>query len=182
MVGVLHRVFGEARYIGLAILVAFLVLSAAVLSPHVGTIYQVALSDSFSVWNTTHFIGRLYGSLGTNFTLLAAVNTLVISMLLGLNIAMLVYYIRRRQMVVKDRHVQLTGIGGLVSGVLGVGCAACGSVIVTATAGLFGVPGLLLFLPLHGAEFGILAIALLLVSLYYITKRIEDPLICPTAN
>jgi hypothetical protein len=59
-----------------------------------------------------------------------------------------------------------------------VGCAACGSVILTAILATIGVGGLLLALPFKGAELGIIALGILFWSNYYLAKKINDPLVC----
>jgi len=67
-----------------------------------------------------------------------------------------------------------------VSGIFGVGCAACGSVIVSSLLLLVGAGGVLTILPFHGAEFGVLGIIFLWFSIYQLSKRIDDPLVCPS--
>ena len=59
-----------------------------------------------------------------------------------------------------------------------MGCAACGSVILTAFLGTIGAGGLLLLLPFHGAEFGIIGLLLLCASIRYLIKKIAEPLVC----
>jgi uncharacterized membrane protein len=66
----------------------------------------------------------------------------------------------------------------MISAVFGIGCAACGSVILTAILGIAGTGALLTWLPLHGLEFGVVGIILLSFSIYYLAKRINDPLVC----
>ena len=77
------------------------------------------------------------------------------------------------------RGTGLSSIGGLVSGIFGIGCAACGTFIFTSVLTLFGVGGILAYLPFGGEEFGFLGVGLLLYSLYTLTKKITDPLVCP---
>ena len=77
------------------------------------------------------------------------------------------------------KGVGVAGIGGLVSGVFGIGCAACGTFIFTSVLALFGVGGILAYLPFGGEEFGFLGVALLVYSVYSLTKKITDPLVCP---
>jgi hypothetical protein len=101
------------------------------------------------------------------------------SVLFGVNIALFTYYIRRRQSLQSSTGVQVAGIAGLVSSLFGIGCAACGSVIVTGLLGLFGASSLLLLLPFHGAEFGLLGLGLFVISIHYLSLRVDDPLVCP---
>jgi len=103
----------------------------------------------------------------------------VVAILFGINISLLTFYIRKRQVASKNKKVHLTSLGGFASAVLGIGCAACGSIVLSALLSTFGAGTLIVMLPLHGLEFGLVGIILLLFSNRYLIKRIEDPLICP---
>lgn len=178
MLGTLVKIFTQLRYVQVAVLVTVIVLSAAILYPNISIIWQVSTAADVSLLSKLHFIWSLYGLLFSNFTLIAAFNTVIISVLLGINIALLVYYIRRRQAGSRNTSGNAFGLTGAVAGVFGLGCAACGSVILTAFLTWFGLGGLLLLLPFHGAEFGILAIVLLGASISRLLKKIQDPLVC----
>ncbi|MBP6881244.1 MAG: hypothetical protein KBC35_01320 [Candidatus Pacebacteria bacterium] len=175
---VLKRVFGQLRYTMLASGIALLVLSGSLLLPNLGAITQVFGTDGIGIWAKLTFFVTLYGTLFTNFSLLSAFNLVLISFLFGINIALLVYYIRRQQIASANMTAHVTSIGGLVSGLLGIGCAACGSVILTALVGTFGASGFLILLPFHGAEFGLLGVVFLVISIRYLIRRINDPLVC----
>ncbi|MFT7644806.1 MAG: uncharacterized membrane protein YjfL (UPF0719 family) [Candidatus Paceibacteria bacterium] len=179
---VLRRVFRHVRYILGATGVAFTVLSAALLLPNLSIIIQVVFSGSVSFGTKISFVVSLYGSLFTNFTLLSAFFVVLTAVFFGINIALLTYYIRRRQIKNHNTTHHLSSIGGLLSAALGIGCVACGSVVLTSVFGLFGAGGLLLLLPFNGAEFGMLGILLLLFSIYYLIRKIQDPIVCPIKN
>ncbi|HBE90314.1 MAG TPA: hypothetical protein DDW41_03845 [Candidatus Andersenbacteria bacterium] len=119
----------------------------------------------------------LLGSIVTNFTLLSASYTIAIAILFGINVAMFVYFLRRRVDEVKQAGVA-TGLFGITSGVIGMGCAACGSFLLTSLLSFVGASGILAFLPLNGGEFGILGVALLGTSLYMTAKKIQNPAVC----
>jgi len=176
---VIKRVFRHVRYRVGAAGVAFMALSAALLLPNFSVLSQIFLSNSISLKVKISFLLSLYGSLFTNFTFWSASYLILVAVLFGINVALLTFYIRRRQEVSGDKTAHVASLGGMISAVLGIGCAACGSVVVTAVLGLFGGGGLLLLLPLKGAEFGILGVLLLLFSIRYLIKRIKDPLVCP---
>lgn len=101
----------------------------------------------------------------------------LISALFALNISLLIYYLA----LTKSR-VSKTDLGkssfGLVLGIIGVGCASCGSLFVLSLLTFLGVGGILSALPLHGEEFGIIGVLLLLYSNYSVMKKINDPLVC----
>jgi hypothetical protein len=120
----------------------------------------------------------MFGLLGTNLTTLSILALLVTSILFGVNLALLVFYIRKSQVVKGKKRLHLVSLGSLTSIILGVGCVACGSVILTALAATFGAGWLVSLLPLHGLEFLGLGMITLLVSIIYLIKKINDPLIC----
>lgn len=90
---------------------------------------------------------------------------------------MMIYFLKNKIKEEKRRVGGASGIVGLVSGVIGVGCAACGSFLITSLS-LVGATGLLTFLPLEGGEFGIIGIALLGYAVYQLAQKIINPLIC----
>jgi len=175
---VLGQVFRRAHYVLLASGVAFTLVSAALLLPNRPLIAQIFSSD-VALWSAKiTFLWSIYGSLQTNFSLLTGTYLLIVGVLFGINMALLVYYIRRRQSAARSTKAHLTNLGGMVSAIFGIGCAACGSVILTAVFGIAGTGALLAWLPLHGLEFGVVGIILLSVSIYYLARRIDEPLVC----
>lgn len=180
LLSVLVKVFSQFRYILIASLVAMLALSAAILLPNTAVILQVLQSQSIDLGAKLSFLGSMYGAFLTSFTFFSAFYTLALASLLGVNTALLTYYIRRRQKAVSNTGGHAAGVLGVISGVFGVGCAACGSVIITSLLVLVGAGGLLALLPFHGAEFGVLGIIFLSISIYQLGKRINDPLVCPS--
>lgn len=175
---VLGQVFRHVRYVIGATGVAFVVLSAALLLPNTSAIAQVLSSDSVNLYVKLSFIISLYGSLATNFNIISALSLLITAVLFGVNIGLLTYYIRRRQVKSRNTTAHLASVGGMVSAALGIGCAACGSIVLSAILSMFGAGSLILLLPLHGVEFGLVGIILLCFSIYYLMKRINDPLVC----
>ena len=180
LLSVLQRVYTQPFYIILTFLTAALTLSVLLLLPNQAVLFSVLLSPVVSVMSKVAFFVSLYGALGTNFTLFSATYTVIIAGLFGVNASLLWYYVAHaRRFSTADRSLTFTGVGGFVSGLFGIGCAACGTLIFSGLAQLFGIGWLLTYLPLHGAEFGLLGIGLLLVTTYSLAKRITNPLVCP---
>ena len=69
-------------------------------------------------------------------------------------------------------------MGGLVTGVFGIGCAACGTFVLTPLLIAVGAGGLIAFLPFGGEEFGVLSTGILGFSIFLTSKKIQDPLTC----
>lgn len=101
--------------------------------------------------------------------------TFLITLLFGINIAIIAYYIR-------DYRNKLTGITtstlGVILGVFGIGCASCGSLMLVAILSFLGIGTSLSFLPLGGRELGTLGVVLLVVSTYLLIRKIHKPSTC----
>lgn len=175
---VLKKVFTQGRYVALTTVLVFGVISFTVLLPNHYVIGQVLTSDSVGWVDKFYFVVSIYGSIATNFTILSAVHVFLLAILFGLNVSLLVYYIRKVKRVASTAKIHVANAGGLVSAALGIGCAACGSIILTTVLGMIGAGSLIAFLPFHGVEFGLLGILLLLWSTHYLIKHINNPLVC----
>lgn len=66
----------------------------------------------------------------------------------------------------------------LALAVLGVGCAACGAVLLGTIFSFFGVGGLLTYFPYHGVEVGYLGLFFLVIISYTLAKRLANPYTC----
>mgnify|MGYP001583621323 CR=1 FL=1 len=151
----MQKVFRNFRLTLLAIAVAVAVFLFAVWLPNFGLITRVVFDSSVSIENKVQLPWSLLGSIGTNFTPLSATYTIVIAILFGVYIAMLTYFLKRRSKEVGQGRI-VTGFLGIASGVLGVGCAACGSFLLTSVLPIVGASSALALLPLGGSEFGIM--------------------------
>lgn len=179
---VLKTVFSNLKYLLIAVTVSLLVFTFAVWLPNLQLIGLVLVSKTASLAEKFSFLFSLYGSIGTNFTAVSASYAIAIAILFGINIALLSCYIARARGGVSGvGSTGAAGIGGLVSGIFGIGCAACGTFILTSVLALFGATGFLAVLPLGGEEFGFLGVGLLIYSIYILTKKINDPLVCDIA-
>lgn len=173
-------VFRKPKYLLLATTVAVLVFTFAIWLPNLSLLAKVLHPDSAgSIAQKAGFVWSLYGSISTNFTVLSASYTIVIAVLFGVNISLLAYYITRMRGGVRSvSSTSAAGLSGLVSGIFGIGCAACGTFILTSVLAVFGATGFLAWLPFGGEEFGLLGVGLLLYSIFLLDKKINDPLVC----
>lgn len=172
----LQKVFRKPGYVILALVVSALVFVLAVWLPNIRLVAGIVSSPDVPLSSKFELPISLLGSITTNFTPLSATYTIVIAVLFGVYVAMITYFLKRRIKEVGQGGVA-TGFLGLTSGILGVGCAACGSFLLTSLT-LVGASGVLTFLPLGGSEFGIIGAVLLAVAVYMTAKKIIDPLVC----
>lgn len=173
----LHKVFSSNAYVILAIVVAILVFSFAVWLPNWRLIFTIITSNSVSFTEAVSIMFSLFLSIGTNFTIVSASYTIAIAVLFGMNVSLLTYYISIKKGSFQVKGVGL-GAGGLISGIFGIGCAACGTFILASVLALIGAGGVLVFLPFGGEEFGILGVVLIGSAIYWTAKKIEESLIC----
>ena len=171
------EVFANTSYIALASALAISAFLFAVWLPNFGLIGEVFSTSSAPLTAKLKIVIALLGGIGTNFSFLSAGYTIAIAAFFGVNIAMVVYFLKRTRTRLARQDVA-AGFGGIASGALGIGCAACGSFILTTALSSFGAAGALAILPLRGGEFGILSVVLLTLSLVLISKKIAAPLIC----
>lgn len=179
MWSVLTRVFSKGRYTALAAILFFLGLTTTLILPNASLVWQVISLETVSIWSKLVFIASLYGSIWTNFTLTSAFYTLLLLVMFSINTCLFLFYIRRMQKVTKGHgRLKAGSTLGLVSGAFGIGCATCGSVILTGLAASLGATGLLVALPLKGGEMAVVGILLLAWTIHYLSKKINDPFVC----
>lgn len=177
MIGGLSRVFRHPSYIALSVGVALVVFAFVVLLPNFSLLAQVLPSQSIELSNKISLVFNLFQSIQTNFTTLSATYTILIAILFGMNVALFAYFIRRQKALIKSTN-SAASIGGLVSGLFGIGCAACGTFILSWVLGFIGIAGVISYLPLGGEEFGILGVVLLVYSVVATANKINSPQVC----
>lgn len=173
------EVFASTSYIALASALAILVFLFAVWLPNIGLLVEVFDVSSTPFATKFKLAWSLLGGIRTNFSMLSAGYTIAIAVLFGINVAMIVYFLKHTRARLAGRDVAV-GLGGITSGILGVGCAACGSFLLMIILSSFGAAGILAYLPLAGGEFGILGVLLLIISLFFTAKVVTEPPICKT--
>ena len=173
----LQKVFQKYTYILLAFVISVAVFIFAVWFPNIPLIVKIMGHPGITFSQKINLPISLIGSIKTNFTLFSASYTILIAVFFGINIAMIFYFLKHRISKLKKKGIT-TSFLGIVSGVIGMGCAACGSLLITSILSLFGASWILLFLPLAGGEFAILSVILLGISIYMTSKQIENSVVC----
>src|SRR5262245_295964 len=159
----LKRAFTDPKYGVVAVISALAVFIFATWLPNLGLVWQIIRSASVPLADKLQILAALVGSIETNFTLFSALSTIAIAVLFGTNVVMVAYHLNLR------RHFSAEGgkagaaasLGGLASGLFGVGCAACGTFVLGPVLSLVGAGGVIALLPFGGQEFSVLGIGLL---------------------
>ena len=173
----LARVFAHPLYVALAAVLGMLAFLLAVWASNLGLLFEVFSSPDVPLPEKLGIALSLLGGIVTNFNLLSASYTIAIVVLFGVTTAMTIWFLRQKRVAGVGRSVTI-GSGAIASGVLGIGCAACGSLILSVVLPALGAAGAVAALPLEGEEFGILSVALLFVSLLLVSKSIEESVSC----
>jgi hypothetical protein len=126
-----------------------------------------ALSGALPLDDALTILIGLFPLVGDSFTLLQAVGLVGVALLSGGDVALVTYHVREHGLSVAE-----TGGGavGVFLGLLGAGCAACGSAILLGVLSLFGAAGLVTLLPFEGFEFVGLAVVALVLSMYWLAE------------
>jgi len=171
------EVLSRWKYSLLATLVAFATFTFSIWLPNGPLVREILFGNFVLGPDKLVVLGSLYGSIWTNFNAVSAMYTIIIAILFGINISMLAYYIKQRKGTFEGKTT-LAGVGGIVSGLFGIGCAACGTFILSSILVLVGAGGVIAFLPFGGQEFGFLGVILVAYATYWTAKKIKEPIVC----
>lgn len=176
MLGALRDVFRKPTSVLVALAAGFLVFSLAVWLRNLPFLGMLITSSAFSIPDKFALFVVFLGGIATNVTPFSAFLIIGMSILFGVNAALFAYYLFQQRRLPKKEGVG--AVGALMSGILGVGCASCGSFVLGALLASFGASGLIVLLPLRGEEFTLLAIVLLSFSIYWMAKSIQAGKLC----
>ena len=174
----LRIVFKRPLYIFVSILVALSIAGITLLWTNLPLLLNMLSNDATSFGFVLTLAGKLLWGAPHSMGSLAVTMIIVNATLLGIIVSMLWYAWRKKYTKGSWRKLfGATGTGTLAA-LLGVGCIACGPLLVGSILAMFGAGGLLLLLPFHGAELGLLAVVLLGYALYTLAKLITAPAVC----
>lgn len=174
---VLREVYAQPRawLITLAVTAAMLALTVALMN--YSLLKFISASGVFDTEAKIRIFMASLGSFRTRISTPEQILTLATAFLVGVNVSVLVHYLKRRIPLQKAMGMSTLGILGSF---LGIGCASCGSVLLISLLGLTTAGGFVRLLPLRGMEFGIANILILLSSLLVVARKLESPIICKT--
>ena len=176
----LAQVFCKGWYVLLAAIIALATFVLTTWLGNLGLVWQIATSEWLPLADKARILVALVGSIGTNFTVFSAICAIAIATLFGMNVAAIAYVFRqqRRQITQSGQGATVASLGGLMSGLFGIGCAACGTFVLGPTLAFLGAGTLVAALPFGGEEFGALGVGLLSLSLVMCAKKIGQPMMC----
>jgi hypothetical protein len=171
----LFKILGKPGYLLLAIGVSLVVITFAAWLPNLHLVSRTIVSSSLDLGQKSNLLFGLLSSLQTNFTPVSLLVTTATAILAGIQLSLLVFYLRQKVALQQSMGVSAAGI---TASLLGIGCASCGSVLLTSVIGLGATTTALGVLPLKGQEFGLAGIALLSWAMMLTIRKINDPAVC----
>lgn len=169
---VMSRRDGVAVIVGSSLLFLFLL----VLSQNGPAAFQVL---GFEVIPLTQRISLFLATIfdvSSAFTTSTLILATLGSLLAGINLSLAYVYMKTRgEMLVKSG---LYSGMGLLLALFGVGCAACGTALLSLILGFFGFSAMLNVLPYQGQEIGYIGLMFLLIATYFLAKKVSAPNVC----
>lgn len=174
---VLTLLYQNIYYLAFAVILASLLSVVVIVSPNIHLLQIVIKDQGVGLTLFNLVVALVLGSsasIGWLSILLILVNTALMSCVATL----FLYFLNNRSInEISKGSFSATG-GGLTATFVGIGCGACGPLMFGGFFAALGASGLLLLLPLHGAEFGILAALLLCYAVYSLVKVLTAPKTC----
>ena len=166
--GVGH-VMTRPPYLFLAILVSIFSLGILLWSLNIDLLGYIFFEAPLNIIEKIDFIFDVYGSILTNYESFQAIVMVLFSLLFGINIAVLVYVMRGGQ---KEAIKSKSSVGGLSLAVIGGGCIACGTSIITPLLATLGATSSIAFTNAIGLYLNLIGIVFIVFSLISLGQRV----------
>lgn len=159
-------VLGIPAYALLSAVFAVLALTVFSLSQNLSVV-SFALSGTIPLADAVGAVLDQFPVLGPRYDLLTGSVLVLIAAMVGVNLALVTYHVREHGLAAEGGSGSALGV---LLGLLGAGCAACGSAILVGVLSLVGAAGLATALPFEGLEFSGLAVIVLFLSTYWLAE------------
>lgn len=166
----LRRVFSRPSYVALALLVAWLCLSAFVVAGNVELFVRVVLFGDLPVSNRLSVLAAMFPFIGISFEPLSGISVLALALLVGINAALVAYHVRVHGASIETGTSGSVGLTGALLGGLGAGCAVCGTSLLAGLLSLAGASGGAILLPFDGLGVTLIAIVVVAISSFWIVE------------
>jgi hypothetical protein len=174
-----REIFLSPHYLIAWLVLIFVIFSLALFYPNLPTISYLWTQGQLSVGFKFNFLMALYGGALTNFSYTLLTTTIIITALTATQIILLYQLIKTQgRLIVTIRKSGTITFLGAVLATLGLGCAACGALILGSLLSITGGSWILTYLPWHGQEVAFLAIFILSLSNYFLLRQLIAPKVC----
>lgn len=171
----LKSVYENPRFIFLNLALFFLFLLFIIWLPNLGFILHRLFLSELSFFDRIDFFISTLGALKTNFTFASRIVSLLVIFFFSVNLTMFVFYLKEAWSFQRETSSSLLGA---ILGLVGVGCASCGSVILSSVFGFTVAAGILTFLPFKGLEFSFVSLIFLGMSIVWLGRKISRGIAC----
>lgn len=160
-----HLVLRVPAYLLLAVVASLAALALFAIPQNWALFVDLVVGGSLPLSARARIVLELLPFVGTSFTLAQGAVLVVAAVLAGVNITLATYHLREHRVSLRAGS---GSFGGIVLGTLGAGCAACGTAVLAGLLSLVGAAGILTVLPLDGLEIAILAVAFIVLSIWWL--------------
>lgn len=161
----------------LVIIIATIVFASLLLLVQNGkAAYEVFGFDSISFLKRLTLASSTLFDIKNTFSAGALILAILGSFLGGINLSLAYTYMRLRGAVIL--HSGLYSGIGLLFAFFGVGCAACGTALLSVILGFFGFSAMLNILPYQGQEIGYIGLIFLCIATYTLAHKVAVPNVC----
>src|SRR3989344_454206 len=157
----LCRAYETPRAFFVTLMTTLSFLFFLLLIPNYSLLASAFVSPLFTPMEKIGILFGIFETMPTFFTPLGQVITIATALLIGTITNLLAFSMRNR--VLRRRMAGNSAIG-IISSMIGIGCASCGSIILSSLIGLSATVGFLSFLPLGGDFFGVIGLLILLFT------------------
>ncbi|HWO07175.1 MAG TPA: hypothetical protein VNM40_01170 [Candidatus Paceibacterota bacterium] len=172
------RVFTKTRSIMIFVASSAALYAAVLVTQDLGIIRIILADPALNAGDKVPLLMTFLHAALFTLPLQTAAYVGLLSLLIGLNVALLEFYFRMYR-AAPSAAAAGSGVVGALAAILGFGCAACGSLFLASLAASVGGVGFLAFLPYGGEELGHVGIALLMLSSFLLVRAINRPPVCP---
>lgn len=176
--GTVGEVLRDVRYALLGCLGAAVALLFVVFAQNPQVFIDVVLLSSFPLTTRLEVIWGLLPLVSPAYSPATTVVIAFVVAIIGINVALIAYMVTAGGGGVKESSGSTVGA---VLATFGVGCTACGLPVIGELAivfGFAGAVGTIGFLPFGGNEFTALAVLVLVLSMYWIVRNINEDDAC----
>lgn len=168
-------VFSRPTSFAIVFVLTIMFIAVALWLPNWEFLIFILSTGAISILEKFRILTSSFLALQTNFAPTDRIVIIALASLFGVNGALFAFYVRRR--LALERSLGVSVVGTII-GMIGIGCASCGSVFLASILGVGGAAGFLNILPFGGLEFGLVGAIFLLISIMLLAQKIRQPNVC----
>ena len=161
----------------ITLFIIFVIFTAIVMINNYAFIQTILASDNLSWVSKLKAVLISYQSLNATISMFSVVSITSLCILFGVQTMVIISVFNERRKSFPLRGGAL-GIFGMISGLFGAGCAACGSIFLGSIFASGATLAVLSWLPFGGEELGVVGMIVILFSLWKLLGFYKSPMTC----